>query len=511
MADRGVISPLLGRKRQRRGADTHRRFADEIEKSRAVQPLGPRAASRRPTRIIPDAAGFDALSKTDIKRDIRDIGKHPSCSVFVYDSGSDENEEEEEETGLIFKSSRPPYTVESTLSRKKRRYASWVFHPNAMQTDLTTYRTTVAMVKNELSKIQNEEEIWIEAFDATRRHFISAISSLHEDIREARNISKTLYELNIEECGLNRKRRTMNMTDIENELSERQEQLEASIAEYERVVEEAATGIKEHGHGHGQETEDNHMLQVLPITVITVDALDCPEDRPLHCRHRTSTATSANQSVAKGHSSTSGGDVSMDIVVPSPSPSSTTTSNLAHTAVKTEVVVKTERNVTTTANEHEDRDDNKFQFSTIDSHSSGDGKSTSSSSTLMHMNSRSRNKAKDKTKNNSTNSNIHGNGNGNGNDMMEDMSVTTEGNTNNHNNNKSSLLSSLFSEMERTVRFSEAAVTDLNDFFPEENDNGEILPDISSLLEILRGTEADRSSSASTGTSRSDKERQLVD
>mmetsp|Transcript_20556 Transcript_20556/g.20669 ORF Transcript_20556/g.20669 Transcript_20556/m.20669 type:complete len:760 (+) Transcript_20556:84-2363(+) len=278
MTDR-IVSPLLGRKRQRRGVDTNRRFADEIEKSRAVQALGPRAASRRPTRVLPDISGFEILSKTDIKRDIKDIGKHASLSVFVYDSGSEENEEEEDDRGVIIRSVRPPCSTESTIGKKKRRYASWVNNPNSMQSDLATYRGTVTMVKKELLKIEQEEAAWVESFETSRRHFISALSGLSEDVERMRRDEKLLYELGVEECGITQKKRAVHVIDLLNEMTERQDILEEQLVEYERVVEEAA-----------ELKNPPDMLHSLPIVCITVEPLHSAEDK-LAFHHTSHNAT----------------------------------------------------------------------------------------------------------------------------------------------------------------------------------------------------------------------------
>lgn len=252
----GHTLPFPVKKRLRR--DPSRRAGDDFERSRAVLPVAVvKVASKRPTRILPDVPGFDILSKSEIKRDTKDISKYSSASSIIRDSDSEDNENEEDDSYVLSSISKAPIAPESTLTKKRKRYSSWVYNPGQITCDLNSYKATLSMLQKELNKTEDEQETWMEAVESSRGEFTTLLSSLHDNVSDRKNQNRLLQMLCASESSTERKKSHTNIGDIFSELKSCDEVLDKQWLEYEAFV-------------MGSSVQDSDP-QNIPVISITID------------------------------------------------------------------------------------------------------------------------------------------------------------------------------------------------------------------------------------------------
>lgn len=221
-----------------------------------------KVSSRYPMRSVPDIPGFRTLTKQEVKRDVRDVEKHVT---FMHNNN---NDSDDEATGYVMSSMNPPCGDESHLLHKFKRLEKWKSNPNLKNKELDFKRNEVNKAKKELDDLISQEDRWFFYLQLARLKLTESLMQCRDRNNHLVHDNKQLYNLSINECGpSNRKRRSLAIRDILDDLVERENLLTSKINEYERVVAEAAATNTKYAGGF-----------TLPITSISVDELDYEED-----------------------------------------------------------------------------------------------------------------------------------------------------------------------------------------------------------------------------------------
>ena len=204
------------------------------------------------------------------------------CHMQIYHNSDteEENGEESIDSTVVRRSRMAPCAPESTLMSKKRRYASWLHNPQALQTDLATYHATISCIQSELELLEHEEVSWVASFEDARRHFIASLNESQREVSDLRQCARSLLDMCHHECGTSRKRRSSNMVDIINEFESRQQTVENLLEEYLETVNEMISKKDQ-----AMDVTDAPVTDPFPIPIVsvTIDAIESPED--MHC-HR---------------------------------------------------------------------------------------------------------------------------------------------------------------------------------------------------------------------------------
>jgi len=220
-------------------------------------------SSRYPMRYVPDIPGFRTLTKQEIKRDARDIDKN-----LTFMHNNNDNDSDDETTGYVMSSMNPPCGDESHLFHKIKRLEKWKSNPNLKNKEIDTKKHEVNNAKKELDDLISEQDRWFFYLQLARLKLTESLMQCRDRNNHLIHDNKQLYNLSIVECGpSNRKRRSLAIRDILDDLVERENLLTSKINEYERVVAEASVTNTKYAGGF-----------TLPITSISVDELDYEED-----------------------------------------------------------------------------------------------------------------------------------------------------------------------------------------------------------------------------------------
>lgn len=106
---------------------------------------------------------------------------------------------------VIEKSVKPPLGSESVVLKKKMRFASWIQHPEVLQSDLCKYRKTVSLVRREYDQLVAEDDMILNAMQLTRRELLTGLNVVREECQKMCMIRNAIGDKILEHCDLHSK------------------------------------------------------------------------------------------------------------------------------------------------------------------------------------------------------------------------------------------------------------------------------------------------------------------
>mmetsp|Transcript_38922 Transcript_38922/g.67354 ORF Transcript_38922/g.67354 Transcript_38922/m.67354 type:complete len:818 (-) Transcript_38922:66-2519(-) len=265
------------KKRLRREA----RIRENYDRISAALTLSDSKSTKNPTRNVPDVPGFQSLSKTEIKRDTKDIEKNSNFSF------SKERNYAEEMDGCVSRSMRPHCAAESTLLKKKRRLLTWINNPDQADKEVEFWRANVTKSNEALAQFETDRDAWLEGFAEARRMLSGALKSGLEANKRLREEGAVLLNLCEQECGYSlRKKRNFQAKDIVEELLERQSAYESAIQEY--------LGISHDLHAKGGAAAANTAVAYLSLEEVHYAEDDAYIVKKSHASKPTDSTTNTN-------------------------------------------------------------------------------------------------------------------------------------------------------------------------------------------------------------------------
>jgi hypothetical protein len=82
---------------------------------------------------------------------------------------------------VIDKTVKPPCGADSTIAKKKTRYAAWIQHPDLLKADLAKYRRTVSLVEREYEQLEEQDAALVHAMQLARRELLSGLTALQAE------------------------------------------------------------------------------------------------------------------------------------------------------------------------------------------------------------------------------------------------------------------------------------------------------------------------------------------
>ena len=164
MSSNGVATKLNSKPQNKNRRD------DETEKKIDEELVG---STSEEEQIQPDST-MSALSSTLIDS----AYVIPSRAFIVPPDEDTESSPHVVETVTAF---NPPPLPESVASKQKHRMMRWELNPAVVETDLSTYRKTVARTRMELTKAQAEQERMESVSAHLRAHFLGQIKALEQE------------------------------------------------------------------------------------------------------------------------------------------------------------------------------------------------------------------------------------------------------------------------------------------------------------------------------------------
>eukprot|EP00428_Durinskia_dybowskii_P087095 CAMPEP_0170449072 /NCGR_PEP_ID=MMETSP0117_2-20130122/51051_1 /TAXON_ID=400756 /ORGANISM="Durinskia baltica, Strain CSIRO CS-38" /LENGTH=841 /DNA_ID=CAMNT_0010710293 /DNA_START=62 /DNA_END=2590 /DNA_ORIENTATION=- len=275
-ADTATVA-AAAKKRLRREA----RIRENYDRISATLSSNDSKATKNPTRIIPDAPGFQILTKAEIKRDTKDIEKN---STFAP---SKERNVVEEMDALIQRSMRPHCAAESSLMKKKRRLVNWINNPETVDKEMQYWQNNLSKAQDGLATFESLREEWLTSFQSARRFLSDALRTSTEQNKRMKSDGLRLLSLCEAECGNSqRKKRSIQAKDLVDELLKRQDSYEVAVAEYISLA---------------QSIQLSSGKATAPVVTLSVDEVHYAEDDVyIRNKHRT-TASIANGTTASAN------------------------------------------------------------------------------------------------------------------------------------------------------------------------------------------------------------------
>eukprot|EP00599_Poterioochromonas_sp_BG-1_P001332 CAMPEP_0173139370 /NCGR_PEP_ID=MMETSP1105-20130129/4221_1 /TAXON_ID=2985 /ORGANISM="Ochromonas sp., Strain BG-1" /LENGTH=760 /DNA_ID=CAMNT_0014052095 /DNA_START=44 /DNA_END=2322 /DNA_ORIENTATION=- len=185
---------LASRTRQRREARIRENY-DRIFAT-LINPDSARFAARHPTRVIPDVPGIFGLSKTEVKKDTKEIEK---LSTFAhYPDFADEEELQKR----VLTSYRPATSIESSLTKKQQRLQQWCKTDdlNIIHQEIEQKKQEVASFREKLAHLDDHHSELVDSFETARKYITEMFSFLTVQSTTLRKELRRTIEQIISEC-----------------------------------------------------------------------------------------------------------------------------------------------------------------------------------------------------------------------------------------------------------------------------------------------------------------------
>ncbi|KAJ1434690.1 hypothetical protein B484DRAFT_393865, partial [Ochromonadaceae sp. CCMP2298] len=145
---------------------------------------------------------------------------------------------EEQMDSLIPRSMRPPCAFEATLAKKRRRLANWIRKPEVVQSEIDFWRENARKCRENSAAQEAEQEEWLGAFQVGRRVLSSLQRTCIEHNRRLKTEGGMLSALCEAECGHKRRKRSVGVRDMLDELKARQGAVALAAEEYVLLAQE---------------------------------------------------------------------------------------------------------------------------------------------------------------------------------------------------------------------------------------------------------------------------------
>lgn len=187
---------LASRTRQRREA----RIRENYERIFAslINPDSAKFAARYPTRVIPDVPGIFGLSKTEIKKDTKEIDKLSSFAHYP------DFQDEESMQKRVMTSYRPAVPADSLLIKKQQRLIQWSKSEGLAHQHILQLKARVTDSKEKLSQAETSHSELEDSAELSRKYLLQMFNLLSTQSQILREQIKAVSERMMQDCQLSK-------------------------------------------------------------------------------------------------------------------------------------------------------------------------------------------------------------------------------------------------------------------------------------------------------------------
>jgi hypothetical protein len=106
---------------------------------------------------------------------------------------------------VIEKTVKPPCAADSTIAKKKMRFAAWIQRPELVKADLAKYRKTVSLVEREFELLGEQDAALVHAMQLARRELLSGLTALQAESDKMLMVRNALGDKILDLCELHGK------------------------------------------------------------------------------------------------------------------------------------------------------------------------------------------------------------------------------------------------------------------------------------------------------------------
>jgi hypothetical protein len=99
------------------------------------------------------------------------------------------------------RSLKPPCAPESSYSKKKNRYATWIESPELVAVDMSRYHAALGVVRREHDRLLEMESDWLYAAQITRSELLQSLNMFHTECKSLNAIRNALGDKIVDLCN----------------------------------------------------------------------------------------------------------------------------------------------------------------------------------------------------------------------------------------------------------------------------------------------------------------------